>query len=74
MSKGHKHWPVDHPYYEAAPTCDLPTKKACDLRYRAWQAERKATHETKIAAAKVAEAERREAAYKRHVRGTLDAS
>lgn len=29
----HKHWPADHPYYELAPTCDLPTKKACDERW-----------------------------------------
>ena len=30
----HKHWPKDHPYYERAPWCDLPTKKACDERWR----------------------------------------
>lgn len=30
----HKHWPKDHPRYESAPVCDLPTKKACDERWR----------------------------------------
>jgi hypothetical protein len=38
----HKHWPADHPFYEAAPTCDLRTKAECDKRFSAWKREGKA--------------------------------
>ena len=33
----HKHWPEDHPFYERAPFCDLPTKGACDQRWTEFQ-------------------------------------
>lgn len=32
-ARNHKHWPEDHPFYERAPWCDLPTKGACDQRW-----------------------------------------
>jgi hypothetical protein len=33
----HKHWPEDHPQYERARWCDLPTKGACDTRFTQYQ-------------------------------------
>lgn len=57
-----------HPAYEMAIWCDLPTKKACDERYRGWQRERKATVEAGVAARKAAAAEKRELAYQEHER------
>lgn len=35
----HKHWPVGHPYYEAAPWCRFPTKKECEAFYKRRYAE-----------------------------------
>lgn len=66
----HKHWPKDHPHYDAAPVCDLPTKKACDERWREKRGEAvrfsKEDWEAKQAAEAVARAARIEAAYEEH--------
>lgn len=55
--RSHKHWPLGHPRYESAPTCDLPTKKECDARYRKFLAEERAEYDARQLAMKTNSAE-----------------